>query len=357
MEFPENVLRDLEDSLSRMIRVSSWEPVDIDSVLRGERVTLPPAVLERSDGVKLIYPGRLNVFMGDSESCKTWIADAAVAAELNQGHHVIILDYEDSAETTVERLRSLGVSADNISAWLTYTNPAGKFDELAEAVLQEAIKGRGDPTLAVVDGVTEAMADIGLDPISGPDVATFYGGAPRWLAHTGAAVTLIDHVTKSTEGRGRWAIGSERKISGLDGAAYGFDVIEPFGRGRTGKVKMTVSKDRLGHIRQHEGPKRLIALIELQSWPDGGVTINIDPPDPESSTGFKPTHLMEKVSKVITAQPGLSITALRKAVGGGHGYIDLALELLILEEFVEVRKGTRNAQQHYSVRPYKAVDG
>jgi hypothetical protein len=292
-----------------LVSVSRWEPIDLNPVLRGEQVTPPPAVFERADGIKLLYPARINAFFGETESCKTLITQAIVAQELEADHHVIYGDFEDGPESMVERLRALGVSAERIGSRLTYLNPGGCFDELAQAVVQEAIEKRGPPTLAVIDGVTEAMSDIGLDPMSGTDVAAYYAGSPRWLARTGAAVALIDHVTKSQEGRGRWAIGSERKLSGLDGAAYGFETIQPFGRGKTGTVKITVAKDRCGHIRQHAGAKSVIAMAELKSWPDDGITVSFSEPESSEDGTFRPTYLMGKLSEAIEATPGLTTRA------------------------------------------------
>ena len=56
----------------------------------------------------LLYPGRINALIGETESCKTWVAMAVIAQELNAGHHVIYADFEDGPESAVERLRALG---------------------------------------------------------------------------------------------------------------------------------------------------------------------------------------------------------------------------------------------------------
>lgn len=338
----------------REIRVSSWEPVDLSRVVAGEQVTPPPAAFERVDGVRLLYPGCLNAFIGEPESGKSWVAHEVCAQELKAGHHVVYLDYEDGPETAVERLRALGVSGAEIVEHFTYINPTGRFNELAEAVLQQAIDQRGAPALCIIDGVTEAMADVGLDPMSGTDVAAYYASSPRWLARTGAAVVLVDHVTKSTEGRGRWAIGSERKISGLDGAAYMFETITPFGRGREGVVKISVAKDRRGHIRQHAGAGNVIAMATLKSWPDDGVTVSFDVPEKNVGAGLRPTRIMTRISEAVVETPGLSIRALRGAVPVKHDTFDLALELLVKEGYVEVRSGPRNARLHHSVQPFGA---
>jgi hypothetical protein len=336
--------------------LSSWEAVDLAPVLRGERVTPPPSVLEREDHVRLLYPARLNLFIGETESLKTWAALVAARQELSAGHHVVVVDYEDTPESGVERLRALGASAEEIAEHLTYIRPDGRFDELAQAIVADRIALLGPVSLAIVDSITEAMSQVGLDPSKGPDVAAFYSGFPRWFARTGAAVLLIDHVTKSAEGRGRWAIGSERKLSGLDGAAYAFDTLVPFGRERTGKVKITVSKDRCGHVRQHEGAGRVIAQLELKSWPDGGVTTTLSAPEMASEGSFRPTVLMEKLSQAIEQNPGLTSRALRSAVRGKNDAKDLALELLVNEDYVAVEPGPRGARLHHPLRPFGEPD-
>jgi len=341
-----------------VVTITEWEPVDLAPVLRGECVTPKPTVLERIDGIRLLYPGRLNLLMGETESGKTWAALVATAQELAVDHHVIYCDFEDGPESVVERLRALGATVEQITSHLTYVNPAGPFDELAKEAMEEAIARKGAPTLAIIDGVTEAMGELGLDPIKGPDVAAYFASSPRWLARTGAAVVLIDHVTKSRENRGRWAIGSERKLSGLDGAAYGFEMIRPFGRGKTGSVKVTVSKDRCGHVRQHEGAGKVIAIMELKSWPDGGVTASLEVPKAAESDGsFRPTWLMEKMSQAIADHPGLSARALREAVKGNNETKALALELLVNEGFVEVEVGSNRQHKHVSRIPFQVIDG
>ena len=48
---------------------------------------------------------------------------------------------------------------------------------------------------------------------------------------------LVDHVTKSKDDRGRYAIGAQAKLAGIDGAAYSVKMVSPFGRGRTGRAR------------------------------------------------------------------------------------------------------------------------
>jgi hypothetical protein len=313
------------------------------------------AVFERDDGVRLFYAACINALYGESESLKSWIVAVITAQLLTVDRHVVWVDFEDGPETLIERLRALGVQPEQIRANLTYINPTGPLDELAQAVVQEAIELKGPPALAVIDGVTEAMSDIGLDPMSGTDVAAYYAGSPKWLARTGAAVALLDHVTKSQEGRGRWAIGSERKLSGLTGAAYSCEAITPFGRGKTGMVKITVAKDRRGHVRQHADARGVIVMAEFKSWPDDGVTATFAAPEKCHDGAFRPTYIMGRLSEAIMSAPGLTKSALRAAVPGKNDTKDLALELLVNEDYVKVTNGARGAHFHHSLRPFEVV--
>jgi hypothetical protein len=335
-----------------------WEPVDLSPVLSGERVTGAPSVLARGDGVKLLYPARLNLLLGEPETGKSWVALLAAVQEMGAGHHVLYLDYEDVVETAVERLLALGAKAEDLLAHFSYYESPPKFDEIAQDLICTTCHERGVPTLVVLDGVTEAMGSLGLDPNSGLDVTMFYSGSPRGLARTGAAVVLLDHVTKDREGRGRWAIGSERKLSGLDGAAYAFDLLRPFGRERTGLAKLMVSKDRCGYVRQQEGARRAVAMFELKAWPDGTVSARLEAPEPSTDPDkpFQPTKLMERVSRTLEGAPGpLSTKAVRAQTTGKASMVDVALELLIAEGFVATEPGARGAVLHRSLRPFRVT--
>ena len=67
---------------------------------------------------------------------------------------------------------------------------------------------------------------------------------------------LIDHVTKNSDSRGRFAIGAQAKLAGLDGAAYTIEVRKPLGRGMEGALSVRVAKDRPGAVRPNCGAYR-----------------------------------------------------------------------------------------------------
>lgn len=336
--------------------INSWEPLNLEKVLRGEKISPAPTVFSRDDGVHLLYPMRLNSLFGESESLKSWIALLATAQEVCLGNHVLFVDYEDAPETAVDRLKSFGVPDESIENLFTYIRPSETFSALAEAIINDLIIERGGPTLVVIDGVTEAMTQSGLEPNDGGDVVRFYSGFPKWFARKGAAVLMIDHVTKSNEGRGRWAIGSERKISGIDGAAYKIELIDPFGRGRVGKAKITVSKDRCGFVRQFTGPKGLVALVELDSTIEGRIKPSLKAPSDSEPTLSNLTEVMEQLSQAITDYPGINVNSLRKQVRCKNVVKDAALRRLVLDGYVEVRTGPNRSKIHTSIRPFAASD-
>ena len=100
----------------------------------------------------------------------------------------------------------------------------------------------------MIDGVTEGMGVFGVDSSMDNDkVALWVRTFPRRVAqHTGAATVLIDHVTKNSDSRGRFAIGAQAKLAGLDGAACRSRLVKPLGRGMEGALSVRVAKDPAG---------------------------------------------------------------------------------------------------------------
>lgn len=89
----------------------------------------------------------------------------------------------------------------------------------------------------------------------------------------------------------------------------------------------------------------------------GGGTFEAPVVDSPSGGGgpFRPTFLMEKVSRTLEAQPGLGLNAIRMAVKGSHEHKTLALQVLIAEGYVRVEKKGQ-AHRHFSVRPFRAEE-
>jgi hypothetical protein len=334
-----------------------WQEVDLSPALDRTDPIDPPSVLHRDDdGVALLYPGRINVFAGETEALKTFLALFAAVQEIRQGHHVVYVDYEDSRENAVGRLRALGARDDDIRRYFHYfSSQRPVIDAEAEGVLAKFVDQNGPVTLAIFDSVTAAMVAGRLDLNDGSDVTTFYSAAPRWFADHGAAALLIDHVTKDKVGRGRYPIGSERKLSGIDGAAYLLKTVKPFGRGRTGRVEVAITKDRPGHVRQYEGQRYVIAIFEARSMDNGKIEVSLLPGDRASDDGsVRLSGYMERASKVLeTASGPLSAEEVRDLAHGKNEYIRPALRHLVQEGYARTTSGPRgNSTLYLHVKPF-----
>lgn len=331
---------------------SSWAPVPLGPILAGEVSDDAPSLLRVSTGDHLLYAARIHGVHGEPEALKGWASLVATAQVLSEGGRVVLIDFEDSAASIVGRLRALSVDDAALVERFEYVRPDEPATTAAAARdLRDRVAGH--PALVIVDGVTEAMTIHGLDLNSNADIATFLTTVARPFADCGAAVLLIDHVVKSAENRGRYALGGQHKLAGID-VAFSARVTKPFGRGKTGVAVWTVVKDRPGHIRQGAADDGACARFTFRSDPERGeVTASIDRPGP--ADGFRPTVLMEKVSRVLESGGGdWTVTAIRKAVEANDATIDLARATLIAEGYIEVRKDGR-AQRHRIVKPFRQV--
>jgi KaiC/GvpD/RAD55 family RecA-like ATPase len=336
----------------------TWEPIDLRAVAGQDLTASQPTMLARSDGLRLLYPGKMHAFNGPSEGGKTWLALFTCVERIRHDEHVLYIDFEDGPETFIERLMALGLHLDTIAEQFHYIRPDDPFGEMDRLRLAELLEEFA-PTLAFIDGVTEAMTLHGLELNSNRDVASFIALLPRRLARSGAAVVQIDHVVKDHEQRGRHAIGAQHKLSGID-VAYAIEVVKPFGRGLDGVASITVTKDRPGHVRPHcliaKTPgHRLVGQMKVIS--EGGrIGIAIEPGEPEVTATFRPTFLMEKVSRALEpVDGGLSKNGIENLVGGKRAFVRLAVRLLGDEGYIIV-KPYRSSHVLISVKRYRQAD-
>jgi hypothetical protein len=326
---------------------TSWAQVDLAEFWDGGGVP-PPAFLKRSDDVPLLYAAKLHAIHGEPEAGKGWLAHLAAHELVKARKHVLHVDFEDDPTTAVERQRALGTSRKALLRYFHYVRPdeplIGAQDDLTSLLLKHRFK------LVILDGLTEAYTLNGLDPSNNSDTARWLQLLPRPMAKYGAAVLQIDHVVKDRAAQGKYAIGGQHKLAGID-VAYSLRTVEPFGRDCDGAAKLYIVKDRPGWVQRNAvGKDRQIADVRFASV-DSKVSINLNPPE-HAGTDFRPTRLMSQISRVISEKPGLSQQAIRKAVNGKTEVKRVALERLIGEGFVRVEKDGQ-ANRHY---PKKAFD-
>lgn len=335
----------------------SWKPVDLSSVLdkiaAGQPVGPQAALMLRTDGVPLLYPGEVHSLAAEPESGKSWIAAAETARLLAAGERVLVLDFEDTAASIARRLVSLGADPAVIGRSLVYVRPEEPFEDAAI----DALVAADSFALAVIDGVTEAYDLLHLDASSNRDVPTFQRKLPRRLAQSGAAVLMLDHVGKDREGRGRYAIGAQAKLAST-AAAFGADVVERPSPGHAGEIRLLLHKDRHGDVRKHAISSRgtpTIAVVRILPGDDGTVAIVLDPPSSLLAQDAleRPVVLMAAVAAKVAAEPGLGQNEIVRAVRGKGERIKLALRLLVAEGWIE-RRGDGRRYEHFAAHVFDA---
>ena len=336
------------DQIEQVRERSSWFPKPLD--LQGTEEEPPPAFLARNDGHRLFYRGKVNALLGESESGKTWVALHAVAQCLQVGERVIYIDFEDSGRGILSRLRSLGMSDKQLSNF-TYANPDENLkleqrNDLVEALVEQK------PDFIVVDGVNAGMTLLGLDLTNNRDATMFSQSLLKPLTMSGAAICTIDHVTKSKEGRGNYAIGAQAKRADINGVAIAVEVVQPFGRGMTGELQLKVTKDRPGHVRANSKDAKIAGRVLIKSTAEGAVTMIIESPEMSS---FRPTRVMEAVSILIESK-AMSKNAIEKATDGANETVRAALDCLVKEGFATFSHGSRNALIFTSTKPFRELD-
>lgn len=259
------------------VKRTSWWPRDLGPVMAGGDPEPEPEFLQRLDEVALFYRGKVNGLIGESESGKTWVALLAVLQALRARQSVLYLDFEDTAPGIVSRLRSMGATDDDLS-YLSYIGPDEDLGANAKRDLREAVD-ETNPDLIVIDGFNAAMTLLGLELTDNTDATKFSQTLLKPLASTGACVVYVDHVPKSRENRGKGGIGAQAKRAMTTGCALSVDVVSAFGRGMTGRLRLTVDKDRPGHVRAASVEAKAAGTAVLISSADGSVDVCIEKPD------------------------------------------------------------------------------
>lgn len=348
----------------------TWDRLDLTTILDGTFTPQLPEYMPRTDGPALIYPGRVHSFHGESESGKSMAIQAEAARVITLGQDVLYIDFESDADTVVGRLLEMGVTPELIGKHFDYRRPEINPQNASHELRAFYLMLEQTYALAVIDGVTEALHVFGAATKDNDELTGWIRAVPKAIArHTGAAVVLIDHVTKDADTRGRFAIGGQAKMAALDGAAYVVEVAEPLGRGLRGVTILRVAKDRPGSVRPHAGTFRKTdrtqeaARVVIDSRSAGRIQVTVEPPataldGPDGTPApFRPTALMERVSTSLELhQEPISTSRLLAGVTGNEKATTVALEILVAERFVKRTSGPRNANMYQSVRSYRQTE-
>jgi len=337
---------------------SSWLPefINADNIFDEPE----PSILRRADGHHIFYAGKINALFGESESGKTWIALEAVRQELEKNNTVFYLDFEDSVRGIYNRLNTLGADLKHFKTFL-YSNPSEPLTQGA----REALLTRIDefkPSLIVVDGVNAAMNVMGLDLEKNKDATSFSQEVLRPMRLHNAAIITIDHVTKSKDNRGNYAIGAQAKRADIDGCAVAVEVEIAFGRGIDGALALKVTKDRPGFVRAICQEGKNLGVANIKALELGGIKITLEGATVEVFTLEKK---MEQVSQFM-ADHGVEMNkneiAKRLRSEGlpiGNDGLKVILDSLVNRRCLSIKQvGQKNLYRHempYLVNDLKSL--
>lgn len=298
----------------------------------------------RDDGVGLFYPGKVNGVFGDPETAKSWLAHLAIVEALHAGERAAIVDADhNTAPVTARRLLALGVPATTLADpdLFRYAAPEDRGG------VKTTIMGLAEWGAAVVvlDSLGELLPMMEASSNDNDEVTYALRLLTTTLLAIGACIIVIDHVTKSTETRSNgYAIGAGAKKRAVRGAYLSVRKLSEVVPGKVGKVAITIVKDSPGTLR-----------AASTNGKDAGVFI-LDATNPEALTWrietgganvgvFRPTTLMERVSRWLEAHPGAhSRTEVTTNVEGKKSTLATALDVLADEEFVTVEEVTKGAR-------------
>jgi AAA domain-containing protein len=337
---PERISSD--ERLRRLLRqgVDSWVPHDLTEL--DER----PPIMPTLGATQLLYPGKRHVFSGPPESAKTLAAYCMLLQTVRQDDTAMLIDFEMGPYDARQRLRELGGTPDEIKR-IHYVEPEDPWsEERAEALVKL------NPGLVVVDAAAGAYQLEAFDDNKRADVETFNKRYVNVFWREGISSLLLDHVNKSADDRGKFVIGSERKLGATD-VHIGFETVKAISRGSTGRYKLITHKDRGGYLARGH-----LADFHLESDPEThAITWKFTTPDSVGEDGvFRPTHLMEKASiQIETAGVAPTKTELATALGGRKKYALQAIDRLVAEGFaVETLDG--RSKVITSARKYREAD-
>jgi hypothetical protein len=292
---------------------------------------------------------------------------------MQRGQRATYIDFEDTHKGLVDRLRSAGVTDQLIHDSFAYVNPDEPFIPFGQTSydIGEHLAA-WQPAVVVIDGVNAAMTLQGLDLNDNKDATLFAQHILKPMAEkTGTCVIYVDHVAKTTDENSRGGIGAQAKRAMTTGCCLRVEVIDAFGKGQNGKLRLRVDKDRQGDVRGASLPGKTGHwtgdILLLSNANDGTVDITFRSPDStnaaraESAGTFRPTVLMERVSEYLEgAIEGASQRNIRTDVTGKADYIKAAIECLLADGYIAIapRQGRGGGSVYVSVRAYrKALEG
>jgi hypothetical protein len=263
---------------------------------------------------------------------------------IEHGGTVVILDVENGADEYARRLEDIlrardhdGTLADACQQRLHYHDwprfsLAWKAEDWAEAI--------NGADLIIFDSSRLSLSSVGLAEDSNDDYSRFVSALVVPLARAGAATMILDNTGHADSDRAR---GASSKAD-LNEVVYTLKAGAPFDRDQAGHLRLIRARTRFSGL-----PRELHIHVGADTYTAPTIADTED-----TATGFRPTQLMEKASRVIEETPGLTRNAILAATGGKKDYAAQAVAILVAEHYVSIQTENR-AHLHYSEKPYRVL--
>ena len=215
--------------------VSRFERIDLGEPIESG---MEPAEMLVPD---VLYAGSVHGIYSAGGKGKTFFALWLMKQVIEQERPVMLLDQENGVRIISERLRALGLSAEQARRNLYYypfpsmpleAGAAAEFGELLDEV---------KPALIVFDSWINFLASAGLDENSSVDIAHWADAYSQKARQHGMAILLLDHIPKE----GNTARGSGRKLDYVD-VMWELTKPQDFDRETVGRIDLRLKKDREG---------------------------------------------------------------------------------------------------------------
>lgn len=224
--------------------------IDVAAALAGElKPVEPDAGSQRSDGMFLLYSGKVNVLMGDPESGKTLVALAMGVDTMRRGGSFAILDLDHNGTVEIlTRMLSFGADPEHLADRARFRLAMPESEAEYMALLQDITAWC--PDIVLIDSIGELGAVFNRNLNRDEDFAPLNRTAIQPFATAGSAVITVDHMAKNANSRQFGAGGTIRKKAAVNGASYEVSLNGPgFTRSLGGRAKLALKKDRPGGVR------------------------------------------------------------------------------------------------------------
>ena len=298
------------------------------------------------EGLGLFYPGRVNAIWGEPNRGKSLLCQHLAVHEAAEGRRTLTIDLEKPLAHFRSRIEMLGATRDT-ARHLGYWNPDRTLD--SDAAL-DVIGFCNTHTIGTVilDAVGRATAQAGIDDNDNAEYRRWFDAVIMPLERAGLTVILVDHPRKDAGSQGGKAAplypkGAGSKLDVIDGAAYAFVTIRAFSRDRSGHAQLVCAKDTEG-ARSVGDPA---ADMRVEPADDGAsIRITLGAPDASTPAGnaFRPTNYMQKVLEQLSVEEPLSISELKRRIGGKGEWVGVAVERLLEAGDVTEAAGPRKAR-------------